>query len=31
MGYESARAIAMKLKGEAPARKLDSGASLIRR
>src|SRR5207248_2705509 len=30
MGYESARAIGMKLNGQTPQRKLDSGAALIR-
>ncbi len=30
MGYESARAIGMKLSGQTPPRKLDSGAALIR-
>jgi hypothetical protein len=29
MGYESARAIGQKLRGEAPLAKLDSGARLI--
>ena len=31
MGYESTRAIGLKLNGQAPARKVDSGAALIRR
>ena len=31
MGYESARAIGLKLSGQTPQRKLDSGAALIRR
>jgi ribose transport system substrate-binding protein len=31
MGYESARAIGLKLTGQTPERKLDSGAALIRR
>ena len=31
MGYESARAIGLKLSGQTPERKLDSGAALIRR
>src|SRR2546423_1208760 len=30
MGYESARAVGMKLNGQTPPRKLDSGAALIR-
>jgi ribose transport system substrate-binding protein len=30
MGYESARAIGLKLNGQTPPRKLDSGAALIR-
>src|SRR5258708_20590837 len=30
MGYESARAIGLKLSGQTPQRKLDSGAPLIR-
>ena len=31
MGYESTRTIGMKLRGETPPRKLDSGATLIRK
>ena len=31
MGYESTRAIGLKLRGEQPERKVDSGATLIRR
>jgi ribose transport system substrate-binding protein len=31
MGYESTRAIGLKLNGQTPERKLDSGAALIRR
>jgi ribose transport system substrate-binding protein len=31
MGYESTRAIALKLRGEQTVRKIDSGAALIRR
>jgi ribose transport system substrate-binding protein len=31
MGYESTRAIGMKLSGQTPERKVDSGATLIRR
>lgn len=31
MGYESARAIGLKLRGEAPPRQIDSGATLVKR
>jgi ribose transport system substrate-binding protein len=31
MGYESARAIGLKLSGQTPERKIDSGATLVRR
>src|SRR5262249_25589602 len=31
MGYESTRAVGLKLSGQSPAQKVDSGAALIRR
>ncbi|MGH9721581.1 MAG: hypothetical protein ACRD8O_15340 [Bryobacteraceae bacterium] len=31
MSYESTRAIALKLRGETPARAIDSGAALVRK
>jgi ribose transport system substrate-binding protein len=31
MGYESTKAIGMKLRGESPARLQDSGATLVRK